>query len=357
MRLVSGSAPRVQPLYFASGPIDFAVVGGVSLVACLVLWVFPTNVGTLPIALATICNWPHFAATSYRLYHSRENLRQYPLTAGLAPLVVLAAMIWALVSPARIAPAFVKLMLLWSPYHFSGQTLGLTLGYARRAGVTIDRRTRQALTVFLYASYLANTAALETGPGTRQFIGVAHARLGVAPWVTPAFDIVSVVAAVAFVVLLHRSARPRSVPPIILLPPLAQGVWFVWGRGVDSFQVLVPFFHSVQYMLVAWAVQLAERRSAQGAPPSVRFVATETARWWLLNVAFGLGLFVGLPYLYQAATGIELGVAMAVGAAAVQIHHFFVDGVIWKLRNSRIAAPLLVSVQEAMYSTPARDAA
>jgi len=39
---------------------------------------------------------------------------------------------------------------------------------------------------------------------------------------------------------------------------------------------------------------------------------------------------------------VPLALATGVLTAAVQIHHFFVDGVIWKLRNPRVANPLTV---------------
>jgi hypothetical protein len=40
--------------------------------------------------------------------------------------------------------------------------------------------------------------------------------------------------------------------------------------------------------------------------------------------------------------GVSLDLASAVLIAGIQIHHFFVDGVIWKLRNPRVANPLTV---------------
>ena len=44
----------------------------------------------------------------------------------------------------------------------------------------------------------------------------------------------------------------------------------------------------------------------------------------------------------MASFGIPLDLSVAVIIAGVQIHHFFVDGVIWKLRNPRVANPLTV---------------
>ena len=44
---------------------------------------------------------------------------------------------------------------------------------------------------------------------------------------------------------------------------------------------------------------------------------------------------------------------MAVTSAAVQLHHFFVDGVIWKLANPRVRSPLMANVVRLVRPVPA----
>ena len=38
--------------------------------------------------------------------------------------------------------------------------------------------------------------------------------------------------------------------------------------------------------------------------------------------------------------------SIAIFFAAIQIHHFFVDGVIWKLKNKTVSHPLMMSVDD-----------
>ncbi len=97
------------------------------------------SVASLAATLVWVCNYPHFASTNYRLYHSRSSMAQYPLTSFVTPLVMVAAVIGCYLSPNDIAPLFIKLYLLWSPYHFSGQTLGHHHGVRPSLGVR-DRR-------------------------------------------------------------------------------------------------------------------------------------------------------------------------------------------------------------------------
>ena len=347
---------RPAPLYFVNAPVDYALIGGASAVAYLAIGLCGDGRGVLAGAvaiLAPLCNWPHFAASSYRLYHARENIRQYPVTALVVPFVVAAGMLLAFAAPATVAPFYVKLVLLWSPYHFSGQSLGLSLVYAKRAGFRVGRAERLSLSGFIFSAFLAATAQAETGPGMRHYLGVDHPRLGLPPWVASGLLVAVGVFGVVFLALVVRwCVRERRVlPPIVCLPAAAQGLWFVLGRHQEGFQLLVPFFHSLQYLFIAWAVQLKERMASSDAQPSVHFVTLESARWWSGNLVLGATLFLGFPHLCTYA-GYGLGFAMAVTSSAVQLHHFFVDGVIWKLTNPRVSAPLLVNVEEMLRPLP-----
>jgi hypothetical protein len=92
-------------------------------------------------------------------------------------------------------------------------------------------------------------------------------------------------------------------------------------------------------------MQLRERQEVGALPAGGRGVLRETGRWWLLNVAGGAVLFWALPEATRL-LGVPRAAAMPVLFAAVQIHHFFVDGVIWKLRNPRVSAPLMVDLRD-----------
>src|SRR5438105_15410101 len=90
------SPPR--KLYFVNGGVDGAMIGGLGLVMFAAFKVFCGN-RNIPIfpqvaaGLAWVVNWPHFSATNYRLYHSRQNIAQYPVTAFALPLLIVGAML------------------------------------------------------------------------------------------------------------------------------------------------------------------------------------------------------------------------------------------------------------------------
>src|SRR6185369_1764937 len=104
-------------------------------------------------------------------------------------------------------------------------------------------------------------------------------------------------------------------------------------------------FHSLQYLLIAWSMQLKEKADRTQVVPDGAYVKKESIRWYILNVIGGAGLFSFLPW-FATQVGVQVSLASGVVVAAVQIHHFFVDGVIWKLRTPSVVSPLLVNIPD-----------
>ena len=346
------SARGRSGLYFVSPVADASVIGGASVVAYLLMWSFRDripmdSVYAASAALLVAVNWPHFSATVYRLYHSRANVRQYPLTAIAIPFVLLGGVWASFAEPDAVAPYFVKLYLIWSPYHFSGQTLGITLLYARRANVRFSKAERFAIAAFIYGTFLLPTIAFETGRTGSDYYGVVYPALGLPVWTRQVAEVWLAGCAVALVFIVLRWKRDgKALPPaIILLPALTQFVWFVLGSRLRAFNEFVPMFHSLQYLFIAWALQLKEKLDVESITPSRRYVAWETVRWLLLNIVGGMLLFETLPLLFEM-TGYPTAFVTGIIFSAVQVHHFFVDGVIWKLKSPTVSSPLMVNLSE-----------
>ncbi len=347
--------PAVKParyLYFVNAPVDYAVIGGASVALYLGLTAAGERADTpltvsLGYWLSWVVNWPHFSATNYRLYHSRANIAQYPITALVVPVLLMAGVLASFMSPEGVAPFFVKLFLLWSPYHFSGQSLGISLIYARRAGFVVGRIERLAFSGFIFGTFFLSTARAEATPLARPLYGIEVPSLGLPTWVAPwaEWGMYAFGAGLFVVVLRWCIINRRILPPIVLLPALSQFIWFIPGASITSFSRFVPFFHSLQYLLIAWSMQLKEQMDTGARVPSGRFVLGESAKWGVINLLGGVALFYLLP---RAGTllGYPIGFTEPVLISAVQIHHFFVDGVIWKLKNPRVGSPLLVNIEQ-----------
>jgi hypothetical protein len=344
------STDTAAQLYFTNAWLDAALIGGLSIIAFVVARIFLSGPASREVAqvaavLSVFVNYPHFSATVYRLYETPVNVRQFPLTAFAVPLLLMGGVAASLYWPNLVGPYFVLLFVLWSPYHYSGQTIGVTMIYARRAGFKIARWERIALSGFVFSTFIASLAQRTTKPN--EIYGFTLPPIHYPDWLGLAVTVVMWSAAAMFLwLVVGWSLRSRRVlPPIILLPAVAQYVWFMVGIQFGAFYEFVPLFHSLQYLYIAWAMQVGSRVGSDAVERSWASIWKITTRWALWNYFGGLALFIALPWIFF---WVSLPTAMVTGiiVAAVNIHHFFVDGVIWKLRNRATASPLMMNIAD-----------
>ena len=345
------AAAAARSPYFVNRWVDAMLIGGLSIITWLGLQAFYTGADTKPLVtialvLSLFVNFPHFSATVYRLYQSSEHTRQFPVTAWGLPFIIFGAVFACFWQPEAVAPYFLLLFFFWSPYHYSGQTVGITMVYARRCGFPIGRRERLALSAFVFAAFVSGATHMQEN-GLTDFYGMSIPILALPAWMGPAAEAVMGAGALAFAgfAVAWCRAQRRLLPPVVLLPAVAHFIWFVPGASLKSFLIVIPFFHSLQYLLIALVVQLKRRVDADGAERSWRRVRAEALRWGARNITGGILLFIGLPLCFA---WLPLSFLMIAGimAAAVNVHHFFVDGVIWKLRDASNSSALMLNIAE-----------
>lgn len=294
--------------------------------------------------LSWVINWPHFSMTCNRLYESKNSRQQYPFTSYLIPPLIIFGTIFAFSAPTEVAPYWVKLFLLWSPYHFAGQTVGLTLVYARRAGVLVTPNARRCLSAFVFGTAIISMLRAEISRNGNEYYGIKYPGFGVPEWIVSASEVGMWLSGALFLVLmiLWASKNKKSVPVVVYLLPLTQYLWFFQAVYVPSFQEFVPLFHSLQYILIAWVMRLSVVSESTSYVKSRGSAFRATASWYSLNFVGGAGLFWFLP-IVGTWSGATLLFSSGVVLASIQIHHFFVDGVIWKLKRTTVQHPLMTT--------------
>src|SRR5262249_42887335 len=150
------------------------------------------------------------------------------------------------------------------------QAVGLALLYFRRDGFVIDKFTRQALSTFTFGTFISSVARTEATVTKLAFFGIQYPTLGLPGWVPIVSETAMWMAGAALVGLLWQAAKKqnRRVPFIALIPSVSLYFWFVRGTSMSSYFQLVPFFHGIQYLLVAWFMQMRERTEGVGKAPT-----------------------------------------------------------------------------------------
>ncbi len=295
--------------------------------------------------LALLFNYPHYMATLYRAYHTEEDFRKYRIfTVHITVLVLLTLVMshfWY-----RALPWIFTIYLTWSPWHYSGQNYGLFMMFARRAGAKPSQDERQALYAVFLLSYAILFLSFHTGvSGDPLFISLGLPER----FSTPAVAVLAVAFLGFSVFGLSRLARQVGWKP--LLPALTlfstQFVWFLLPTAITLAEGLritqsrysngvLAVMHSAQYL---WITSYYARREAN---------AEAGSRWRPLAyfgvlIVGGIALFIPGPWLASRIFHYDFTASFLLFTALVNIHHFILDGAIWKLRDGRIAALLLNS--------------
>lgn len=343
-------------LYFVSPYIDGAMIGGISVAVFIYYQFFfqgysAFQVSSNALFMASLLSWfvnfPHFAATNYQLYQSKENLKRYPFTAIILPFLIFAGIIICFLSPVGLTPLIVKLFIVWSPFHYTGQNLGITMIYARRANIRIEKGFRFALSGFLYSSFITQYSELETQTGSLPFFGVSFPLFGIPHWIPKValgFTILFGLALLFFSMQWMRR-NSRFIPWIVTIPALSQLIWTILGARNFSFQALLPIFHGLQYLLLAWSIQIAVGANKVHEENRAKFLATTSLKWMIINILGGAILFYAVPRSISR-LGWDLAFCNAVFFVAFQLHHFIIDGVIWRLRGASEKSALFLHYSE-----------
>jgi tetratricopeptide (TPR) repeat protein len=298
--------------------------------------------------LALLSNYPHFMATVYRAYHKRDEFEKYrTYTLHVALLLALSgvvAHVWY-----GVLPWIFTLYICWSPWHYTGQNFGLLMMFARRAGIAPTEMERAALRLSFIASYILLLLSFHTGSSPDPLIlslglpakltlpariSLALFFLGVSGWALAS---------------LARRSNLRALLPVYTLTA-TQFLWFLLpaiielasGREIPQTRYssgLLAVLHSTQYLWITSYYQRKEARAAGSAQWSF---------WGYLVtlIAGGIALFIPGPWIVSRIFHTDFAASFLTFTALVNIHHFILDGKIWKLRDSRVASVLFDGQQK-----------
>ena len=301
---------------------------------------------------------PHYGATLMRVYQRAEDRRRYALFGYWASLAVLLAFIWA-TRDLLVGSILLTIYLTWSPWHYAAQNYGIGVMFLRRRGVALtawsQRLYRWSFVLSFGLTFLAFHGAKGGdvyAPGEYELSVYRLIPLGIPAAV---IDVLIPVCAGAYAasligcaISLSRQASWRDLLPSGVLVG-SQALWFaipMLARYADVFTGVDPLSaehaaytfmwiaaaHAVQYV---WIARYYARK-APTAPGRVTYlcqtVLAGAAIWVIPAVLFAPGVLGDIPF--DAGLG-------GLGAAAVNIPHFILDGAIWKLRDGRVARVLL----------------
>ncbi len=284
-----------------------------------------------PPLLILLSNSAHFAASTVRLYTKPGAFKDLPFLTMAFPLVTIAVVTLSILFADVLGRHLNALYFTWSPFHYAAQAYGLSVMYCYRSNCRLELNDKRLLrwtcmAPFLWAFMRGSNSGLGWFvPG--RIISEHASLLLTHQIITRGLEVASFLLPPLLFFRL-RWSRGLTMPLICLLLMVSNGIWWVLYTYMDAF-TWATVFHGIQYLAIVAIFHVKDQTRLAGNRHGRLY---HTLAFYAMCVALGYLLFSVWPRAYVLA-GFSLSQSMLLVAAVINIHHFIVDGYIWKLRK------------------------
>lgn len=351
--------------YLVSRTLDFWLLGGASVLTYLAMsaaggfrnWYGVSNqfsnVAMTMATLALFVNYPHFLA-SYRLAYGRGQtfVVKHWFHLLLVPMLLLGFLTCAYclaVEPksldisAQMMGAGVNLMFLTVGWHYSKQAFGCMMVYAAYDRYPLDRVQRESLRFSLLSVWWYNFAHSSQNP-TGVFWALKYNTWQLPRWayLGSFYAFQALLIWVLYRVFYRNWKAGHRPSPTLVIPFVAMLLWFApCFRQPDFFAYVVPFFHSLQYLAFVYRVERARPSIRESAGRATALVLGLALTGWLAFEAVPGNLDMGM----DATNVFGFSFCLVAFNLFLNIHHYFIDNVLWRVREDP-------QVRQALFSDP-----
>jgi hypothetical protein len=349
------AAPAPSASSILSPAVDFLLVGGLSLIVFVPLLLSGRTdlvwIGAGAQAwIATLINMPHFMASYRIVYRSREMILRHKWATIYIPAIMLVYTVLALweaqYSPVLVI-VFVSVSSAYLAWHYTGQVWGMMASYAYLGGSSFDKSERRLVRTSLRILLVW------------QVTWFLYTQLRDPSVVRPFYYLISAGTAAAFIVgvigLAKMRKRTGKLPPArALVAWLALFVWYAMIARDPKAIFWIQIAHALQYLAFPIRVEMNRMVAAERSEKSP---GARGGRFVLHMVLYGVGLLVVslvvaqvVPLSAMGAVGRMFGEEPGKAAPIlilmfINVHHYFTDGVIWKISNPEVRKELFAHVQ------------
>lgn len=343
--------------------IDFLCLGGASLIVLPLMALgmsseWKPSVAITALVLTNFVNHPHFA-NSYQIFYRQFRRKafghDYPpllraryLGAGVGvPAAIALFFAVCLVSEdAWMLGLGANAMAFLVGWHYVKQGYGMIILDSVLKRSFFEDHEKKALLWNAYACWITSWIVANTTIVDRNIWGLPYYAIPIpAPVYYVAVGVATVSTMCALWTLTRKALTRNARPPFngIMAYVVTLYVWLVFVRALGPVALLiVPAFHSLQYLVVVWRYELNWERgrtsaTSSGTDPAARprrglakFIATSVLvgfiGFWLLPI-----LLDSLHLLDRATFGKTAFLFMF--WIFINVHHYFLDSVIWRREN------------------------
>ena len=355
--------------------LDFLGLGGGSLIVlALFFLLYPEDelargiLAASMLFLAHFVNHPHFAH-SYQLFYNgfREKAfsqssalgAQYRIAGILVPAALAAFFAFAIsAGSAPLIGLAANAMFFTVGWHYAKQGYGILMLDAVQKGKPFGAAEKRHLLWNVHLAWPTYWLMTNDALAAKNYWGLTYYVFD-----TPDALLAAMFAATALtgaVVLrdLYRKWRAERTLPVNGLVAFVVSiyVWLYLARFDPILLLIVPFFHSLQYLCVVWRYQanleaetlrgLPAPEGSGGGPAWTQALPVRLLRFVVIGgLLGGIGFWIA-PHILDSVVGYDRAVFgtalfLFMGWTFINIHHYFIDSVIWRRENDATRRYLL----------------
>lgn len=356
-----------DPRYLFNPTIDFLCLGGSSLIILPLLLLvsvedYEAQVAAAMLLVAHLINHPHFAH-SYQIFYRGfaakaftpalgRNMQLRYIVSGLAvPAALLCFLGFCLLTgDARLLGYGGNAMALFVGWHYVKQGYGMLMVDAALKRQYFTAPEKKVLLVNSYAVWIAAWLGFNDLVSEQDLWGLAFYTFDLPDPIVAAAAAVAIATGATAVWMLFSRWRTTKRLPVngVVAYGVSLYIWLLFVQINPLWGLVVPALHSIQYLVVVWRfqtnyekAQLASTDYKAGSLARRMFGSNHVghlAVFALSGIVVGFIGFWGLPVLLSAAIPYDRAIFggtlfLFVGWIFINVHHYFLDTVMWRREN------------------------
>ncbi|QGY00213.1 hypothetical protein EI983_18860 [Roseovarius faecimaris] len=312
----------------------------------------------LVLAMTTLINNPHFMH-SYQIFYSDFGSKTAPeaplrwryLVAGVGvPVIAVIFYLWCIVTlNVGLMAQAANVMLFLVGWHYVKQGYGILIVESVLKRAFFSDPEKRLLRWNALSVWLASWMYFNRLLGEFEIYGFTYYAISVPDAVYLPTLVFCVGAGVLTAGMLIRKALKTRLPLNGLLAYATSSyVWLIIGYVHPLTALVIPAFHSLQYLAIVWRYQLNKNEydadgdgSLFGGLVRTTPARAATLKFILLGMVLGVIFFYAIPFALDLAIAYReevFGTTMFLFAiwVFINIHHYFMDNVIWRRDNPTI---------------------
>ena len=343
---------KIGPAFLLNPKTDWLTVGGLSILLLPLFFAIPNDdqiaskFGWFLYAVAFVINYPHFTISYILLYGDYRHLLLKDIRFIWAGIIVPILLI-GYITVAHFTQSyemlvyFVQFMFVIVGWHYTKQTYGVIMVTSTMNKYFYTKWESWTLKFNMYSLWMTSFLFFNIGVNEQpDYWGIKYLSLGFPKEALySAYALTAISLIVGGVLILKRIITTKQWPPFISIIGFASiYAWFLPVLFNPIYFLATPFFHSIQYFTFVFALKNNEVTTKTHQP---KLGLKVIIQYMVISIVSGVLLFEGIPRVLSVVVEYNHemfgdGLMLFIFSVSINIHHYFIDNVIWRKDNKLV---------------------